>query len=60
MRTILEHHVREGETIETGTRGGRYVLRNNIRYYLIKERKRTREFRPRRGAYQRFLDSQIS
>lgn len=61
MRTILEEHVRPHETIEIGTRGGRYVLRNDIRHYIIKERKRTRRsFKPRSGAYQRFVESQIA
>ena len=61
MRTILEQHVKPDQTIHVGPMGGRYIINNQgVRVYLIKERKRTRRnFRPRPGAFQRFVDAQV-
>lgn len=60
MRTILEQHIKPDQQIHTGSMGGRYILKSNMRYYIIKERQKTRRnFRPKRGAYQRFVDAQI-
>ena len=61
MRTILEQHVKPNQEIHTGPMGGRYIIKDDKRIYLIKERKHTRRnYRPRRGAYQRFVDAQLT
>ena len=61
MRTILERHVKPDQQIHAGPVGGRYIIKDDKRIYLIKERKHIRRnYRPRRGAYQRFVDSQIT
>ena len=61
MRTILEEHVKPDQHIHTGPMGGRYIIKDDKRIYLIKERKHIRRnYRPRRGAYQRFVDAQLN
>lgn len=58
MAKILESQVR-GREIHVGTRGGRYVLSDKgRRLYIVEEFQRSRTFKPRRGAYQRFLEAQ--
>ena len=58
MAKILESQVGDRE-IHVGARGGRYVLsEKGRRLYIVEEYQRTRTFKPRRGAYQRFLEAQ--
>lgn len=59
MAKILESQVGDRE-IHVGARGGRYVLSDKgKRLYIVEEYQRARVFKPRRGAYKRFLDAQI-
>ncbi|BAQ93751.1 hypothetical protein [uncultured Mediterranean phage uvMED] len=61
MRTILDQHVKPDQQVHTGPMGGRYIIKDDKRIYLIKERKHIRRnYRPRRGAYQRFVDAQLN
>jgi len=48
------------DVIHTGPRGGEYIIRDGIKYYI--NRKPTsygRNYKPRAGAFQRFLTNQI-
>ena len=61
MRNILERNVPSDATIITGPKGGRFIISpNGTRIYLIKERKRHRVYKPRPGAFSRFVDAQIN
>ena len=47
------------DVIHTGPRGGEYIIRDGIKYYI--NRKPTtygRNYKPRAGAFQRFLTNQ--
>lgn len=58
MAKILETSVGDRE-IHVGPRGGRYILNDSgERIYVAKCRRRDNTFKPRRGAYKRFLDAQ--
>ena len=58
MAPILESNVGDRE-VHVGARGGRYVLgKDGRRLYIVKQEQRSREFRPRPGAFKRFLDAQ--
>ena len=58
MAKILESQVGDRE-IHVGARGGRYVLSDEgRRLYIVEEYKHTTTFKPRRGAYKRFLEAQ--
>lgn len=58
MAKILESQVGDRE-IHVGARGGRYVLSDKgRRLYIVEEFQRSRTFKLRRGAYQRFLEAQ--
>ena len=59
MPRILESRVGDRE-IYVGPYGGRYVLdEKGQKIYITKGHKRSTVFRPRRGAYKRFLESQV-
>ena len=59
---ILSHLVHPSEQIHTGPNGGRYVIRDNKKLYLIsKPIKPARErYNPRNGAFDRFWKHQIT
>lgn len=58
MAKILEEQVGDRE-VHVGARGGRYVLTDKgRRLYIVEEYQKTRTFKPRRGAYKRFLEAQ--
>lgn len=61
-RTLKLHpdDVTSDDTVLIGPRGGKYVIRDGIKYYINSEVNKTRSshYKPRRGAYHLFTANQ--
>ena len=59
-RKLHPDSVTPDDTVLIGPRGGKYVIRDDIKYYINSEANntRSRHYKPRRGAYRWFTANQ--